>query len=225
MKIIGMVIATEINSVLKQYRDRITEKKIRGFNIFDVTLKDKTLYIVQSGVGEIMAAAATQLLISHFKAKMIINYGVAGALTETLSTGNVLIVEKVVHYDMDLSAILNYEVGRYIGYEDVYIPTTMNYVDIIVKKFDKIQRAICASGDTFISKLEVKKTLQKKYNADICDMESAAVVLTCNQNNIPNIIIKCVSDSLSGGTSEFYNCEQKSSDIGMNIVNQIINIL
>lgn len=133
MKKIGMLVAVEIQSVMRKYADKLKRGDVRGFKVYSVTFDDEILYITQSGVGEIRAAACTQLLISLFDIDLIVNYGVVGALTEELKVTNICLVEKVIHYDMDTSAADHCEVGRYVEYQDIYLPTKKKYVQLVKK--------------------------------------------------------------------------------------------
>ena len=98
MKKIGMVVAVEIQSVMRKYADKLKREDVRGFKVYSVTFDDKILYITQSGAGEIRAAACTQLLISFFDVDLIVNYGVVGALTEELKVTNICLVEKATWF-------------------------------------------------------------------------------------------------------------------------------
>ncbi|SES03097.1 5'-methylthioadenosine/S-adenosylhomocysteine nucleosidase [Streptococcus gallolyticus] len=209
MKKIGMVVAVEIQSVMKKYADKLKKENIKGFKVYSVAFDDKILYITQSGAGEIRAAACTQLLISHFDVDLIVNYGVVGALTEELKVTNICLVEKVIHYDMDTSAADHCEVGRYLEYRDIYLPTTKEYVQLVKDHYLFIRPVICASGDKFIADETKKRALNHDFKADICDMESASIVLICDQNNIPNLILKTISDSITGGAAEFRSSIEK----------------
>ncbi|EFM29301.1 5'-methylthioadenosine/S-adenosylhomocysteine nucleosidase [Streptococcus gallolyticus subsp. gallolyticus] len=225
MKKIGMVVAVEIQSVMRKYADKLKREDVRGFKVYSVTFDDKILYITQSGAGEIRAAACTQLLISFFDVDLIVNYGVVGALTEELKVTNICLVEKVVHYDMDTSAADHCEVGRYLEYQDIYLPTTTKYVQLVKNHHPFIRPVICASGDKFIADETKKRALNHDFKADICDMESAAIVLICDQNNIPNLILKTVSDSITGGAAEFRSSIEKAADICLEILDDILKEL
>ena len=52
---------------------------------------------------------------------------------------------------------------------------------------------------------------------------AAGIILTCNKNKIPCLLIKTVSDSIAGGTIEFKNAINESARICMEITNKIIN--
>lgn len=225
MKKIGMVIAVEIQSALKKYADRLESMNVTGYKVYKVQLNDKQLFIVQSGAGEIRAGAAAQMLISSFSVELIVNYGVVGALTDELTVTRTCVVEKAVHYDMDTSEADHCEVGRYLEYNDIYLPTTPQYVQMIINYDNTIKPVICASGDKFIADEKEKKNLHKNFNADICDMESAAIILVCDLNRIPNLIIKTVSDSITGGAAEFRSNVEKAADLCIKIVDKLLNDL
>jgi len=53
-------------------------------------------------------------------------------------------------------------------------------------------------------------------------MEAAGIVLTCNKNKIPCLLIKTVSDSITSGVSEFKNQINESARICIEITNKIL---
>ncbi|MEG1972998.1 MAG: 5'-methylthioadenosine nucleosidase, partial [Oscillospiraceae bacterium] len=119
MKKIGMLVAVEIDAVLKQFGEPKEPVIITGYKIYKYNLEDMELFVIHSGAGEIAAASATQLLISSFGVELLINFGVVGGLTEEMALSKTCIVEKVVHYDFDTSDYDHCEVGRYMDYPDV----------------------------------------------------------------------------------------------------------
>ena len=50
----------------------------------------------------------------------------------------------------------------------------------------------------FVAKKEDKERLVKLYNADICEMETAGILITCKKNGIPCLMVKSVSDDCDG---------------------------
>ena len=219
---IGIIAAVELSSFMKKYSGRLVEEKARGFRVYSLDLGEKLLYIAQSGAGEIRAAACTQMLIDLYDVDLIINYGIVGALSKELAVANTCVVKRVVHYDMDTSAADGFEVGRYAEYDSIYLSTTAEYVAAALSADPSLIAVTSASGDKFIADEAGKKKLRDHFKADICDMESAAIVLTCDQNGIPNLIIKTVSDSVQGGAEEFAACAEKAADICLAAVDKII---
>ncbi len=220
---IGMMVAVEIQSVIKKYSENIEEIHISGYDVKKVITDKYNLFIVRSGAGEIAAAAATQFLITNFGVEYIVNFGVVGGLTEEMATTKTCIVEKVVHYDFDTSTVDNCEVGRYIDYPSVYLPTSTELMEKALAVCPTLKKVICASGDKFIADRAKKEELHKTYNADICEMEAAAIVLTCDRNKVPCLLIKCISDGISGGAEEFLKEVNNSADICLEITDKILN--
>ena len=62
-------------------------------------------------------------------------------------------------------------VGRYLEYQDIYLPTTKKYVQLVKNHYPFIRPVICASGDKFIADETKKRALNHDFKADICDME------------------------------------------------------
>ena len=153
-------------------------------------------------VGEIAAAAACQLLITEYKVDVIFNFGVVGALTENTSLFSTVLVKDVVHYDMDTSQIDPFPVGRYECFDDVAVPCDSVLLARALSACN-IPVVRCASADKFVSDPARKAALNTNFGAQICDMESAGILFTCKFNNIPCLLVKCVSDSLTGGANEY----------------------
>ena len=225
MKKIGMMVAVEIQSVLNKYEGRLIETEVAGCKVYICKDANYELIIVHSHAGEIRAAAATQMLISHFHVDMIINFGVVGGLTEAMSTTRVCIVEKVVHYDFDTSAADGDPIGKYNDYPDSYIPADPFLLQKAMDLHPELVPVICASGDKFVADPAKKRALHDDFNADICEMEAAGILYTSNRNQIPCMLIKIVSDSVTGGAEEFWSTVNEVSDLCLELVDSIIKEL
>ena len=225
MKNIGMVVAVEINAVVEKYGTLTEVISITGYEIKKYVFENHNLFILHCGAGEIAAASATQLLISKFDVELIVNFGIVGGLTEGMKTLTTCVVEHVVHYDFDTSAADNIEIGRYMTYPSVLIPTTKKYVVKTMKEFPFVKNVICASGDKFIADKKEKQRLHEQFNADICEMEAAGIVLTCNRNKVPCLLIKTIADSILGGADEFRRQADISAKICLEITDKIISDL
>lgn len=222
MKNIGMIVAVEIEAVLNKYGKPI-ELEYPGFKVYEYEIDDKNLFVIHSGAGEIAAAMATQFLISQLQVDFIVNFGVVGGLTEEMTLARTCIVESVIHYDFDTSDADGTEIGRYSQYPTSYIPTTKEILDKALKLEPDLKPVICASADKFVGSEEKKKELHNRFNADICEMEAAGIVLTSNRNKVPCLMIKTVSDSITGGAEEFRRAIDESARICMEITSKIIS--
>ena len=76
-------------------------------------------------------------------------------------------------------------------------------------------------ADKFVADEGIKENLVKEFNADVCDMECAAVLLTSLTANVPALIIKAVSDG-KGGAEEFTRRVNKASEAYLDTLKNII---
>ncbi len=203
-KKIGMVVAMEkeLAPILNELGTLVDKKCVCGLNVYEYACKNKTLYVCQSGIGEICASSATSILIGVFNCEVIMNFGVCGTLTSSNDILDTVFISGVVHYDFDLTATDNVVVGQYPEFNSPIIDVKSELFDVVksVKKDAKF--AICASADKFLENKELKAKLNKLYGATVCDMESAGIALVCKRANIPLIMIKAVSDG-EGGATQF----------------------
>lgn len=186
-------------------RDGVEKQTVGAFSIYEFSLgKHSAVLCCPPSVGEIAASAACQLLITKYGVDCILNFGVVGALTEKAAVQSFVFVSDVVHYDMDTSAVDNDPIGFYGFFGDVAVKCD----ETLLKKAQKIKKlpvARCASADKFVDSVESKVALNRDFGAEICDMESAGILFACKFNQIPCLLVKCVSDSLSGGYEEYCN--------------------
>ena len=222
MKKIGMIVAVEIKAVLDKYGSQLKAEEKAGYQVLEYQTENYHLVILNCGAGEIAAASGTQFLISEYKVDLVVNFGVVGGLTEAMATTKLCIVDKVVHYDFDTSAVDNVEVGRYLNYPDVYIPVSAELKEIAFKVNPELIPVICASGDKFVSDEQAKIRLHEQFNADICEMEAAGIALTCNRNNVPCVMLKIVSDGIKGGYQEFLETKDTAAAMCLDIMDKII---
>lgn len=225
MRRIGMLVAVEMGAVLSRYGTAEREEQRHGFTVYTYDMKGYTLYIIHSGAGEIAAAAAAQLLLDRYEVELLVNFGVVGGLTEEMAQTKTCVVEKVVHYDFDTSAYDGTKPGQYAEYPDEFIPATPALVEKAVRLAPGLKRVVCASADKFVDGPEAKGALHERFGADICEMEAAAVVLTCNRAGVPCLLIKTVSDGLMGGAEDFGTALQHTSELCLEVADRIIREL
>jgi len=221
-KKIGLVIAVEIEAFEAKYGAPDTIIDIHGQQVRKFVTDTYELYAIKSGAGEIAAASATQLLICAFDVDMILNFGIVGGLTEEVSRHGICVVKQVVHYDFDLSACDPVPPCQYYGYDSIYIPANEELLEKALKVAPDLMPVTCASGDKFVDGGEPKRRLNREYGADICEMEAAAIFLTCDRNGIPCLSIKMVSDGVTGGADEFRARYMDTSSRCLEVLDRII---
>ena len=55
----------------------------------------------------------------------------------------------------------------------------------------------------FVNQEKQKQVIKDEFNADVIDMESAAIAQTTQRNNVPLIVVKTISDSENNSVYEY----------------------
>lgn len=226
MKRIGIIFAMkeELDSLLKYLK---IEKE---YNIFDLKFYEGMIHnnyciLTESGVGKVNSARCTQILIDNMDVDMIINIGVAGGISEKLKVCDIVIGEKLVQHDFDITAF-NHEKG-YIPNVGVYIDSDTYLVNIakecINNKKYNVVSGIIASGDIFCTETWMSKKINTKFNALCVEMEGASIAQVCYLSNIPFIVIRSISDVPNNNNVLTY--EEFLNESSKNVSNFIYEII
>ena len=207
MSKIGIIVAMqeELEEVLKIMSD-IEEKEIYGISFVDGKIEKEKVVVVKSGVGKVNAARTTQILIDKLDVTKVINVGSAGALNPSLNIGDIVIANKLIQHDFDITAF-NHKKGYITGVGD-YIYCDENLINKLKKAENKlgdkaynIRTGTIASGDIFCTEINMKNKIYSKFNADCVEMEGAAIAQVCYLDKIPFIVIRSISDSPNGNNA------------------------
>lgn len=182
----------------------IHQKNIFGVIVYEGQINGLKVILVQTGVGKVNAARTAQLIIDKYNIKYIINVGTAGGLNNQLDIGDIVIGEKLIQHDFDITAF-GHEKGYITG-----IGTTFKSNEKLIKKAQNIMKKLnntniiigtIASGDIFCTEIGMKDKIRNKFNADCVEMESAAVAQVCTLDEIPFIVIRSISDVPNGNNT------------------------
>ncbi len=219
---IGLIVAIETDSIFDHYKDREKLASPRGFEVYLVRKNGHEIYVIHTGMGLVAASAGTQHVITKYGVELIVNFGVVGGLAEDMKKQKVCVIDRVVHYKYDCSEFLPLKLGQVDGHDSIYLPTEPSFVAKALEVFPDLKRATCLSGDKFVGTEEEKKQIARDFDGDVCDMESAGIVLTCEANGVPCLLLKAVSDGLAGGAKEFFEELKDASDLCLAAADGII---
>ncbi|MBR1507089.1 MAG: 5'-methylthioadenosine/S-adenosylhomocysteine nucleosidase [Eubacterium sp.] len=222
---IGIIIAIEreLKSFLESGHD-ITEEFVAGKTVYRTEMYGHDVYAVRSGYGEIDAAASTQLLILHTGCDIVINFGVAGAIVPGLKVDDLFLVEKVCHYDYDVSPIDPVKKHQYEEYPDEFIRLDAGLQNMVIEKMPSVRTVTVASGDRFVELVEDKQQLAS-LGCQICDMEIAAIARISLQNKVKCLSIKCISDTYEGDGGDFNTNVIKSAVKAFAMLREVLQLL
>ena len=204
MKKIGIVAAMqeEFEEIENKMRD-VEAKRIKDLRFLIGKIGDHNCVLVQCGVGKVNAARTTQLMIDNFELESIINVGVAGSINDTLNIGDVVIGKYVVQHDFDITAFGHSKgyipgIGNNIICDGQMISRFNEIMENIVERKYKIKLGVVATGDIFCTDIAMKDKIRANFDADVVDMECAAIAQVAYLNNIPFAVIRSVSDTPNG---------------------------
>ena len=181
-------------------------------------LEGKEVIVVNSDVGMTNAAMTAQLLIDRFKPRQILFTGICGGIDPENAIGDIVIPEYWVTHDYGRYNQDGFSTGAiytYLSEEAGSDTATFFPVDqTLLKTAENVKPELKpisgrtpqvkvggngASGNSFIDQVEKREWLKEKLDAQIVDMESAAVVQVAAVNGVPILVVRSCSD-LAGGS-------------------------
>lgn len=111
---IGIIAAMEEElKLLVENLDNKTEHDVLGNTYYEGKLGNHQVVLVQSGIGKVMSAMSVAILSDHFGVDVVINTGSAGAVAPGLKIGDVVVADKLVYHDVDVTAF-GYDYGQWL---------------------------------------------------------------------------------------------------------------
>lgn len=220
---------------LKSKLENVTVTKKAGLEFHSGDLNGKPVVIVKSGVGKVNAALCTQILIDDFKVSTLINSGVAGGLYSELKVGDVVVSNRAVEHDMDIT-VFGHKKGYISDMSENGEPTYFETDKALAEKTQKVANEVLkenkayigtiASGDIFVSDAALKASLVKDHDAYAAEMEGAAIAHVASVNKVPVTIIRSISDLANGEANVTYEefevkAAENSAKIVMNLLNEL----
>lgn len=167
--------------------------RLGGVDFYEGELYGRRVVLCCAGMGKVNAAAACQLLITSFGAEAIVFSGIAGNMTSRITIGDVVISDKVVYHDAEISMV-----------SQCY-PHLKEYTAapaLVAAAGAACEAAgvnyICgkvATGDQFVGDTETKNAIKAKCDPACVEMEGAAVAHVASKNDVPFVIVRAMSDN------------------------------
>ena len=228
---IGIIAAEskEMNEIKKLMKN-IEEKDLFNLQFFTGIIEEAECVLVECGEGKVNAARTTQIMIDNFKIDKLVNVGSAGAINEDLNVKDVVIADKLVQYDFDISG-LGYEkgeicnIGKYIYCDKTLVEECKQAIENIENDSYKVVIGTIATADSFCDKPEIAKMVRKEFNAECVEMEGAAVAQVCYLDKIPFLVIRGISDTPNGNNKiDFRKYLEIASKQSAKILQNLIKI-
>jgi adenosylhomocysteine nucleosidase len=159
-------------------------EKVGGRLFYQRTLSSGTeLVATSSGLGKVMASATTQLLISSFAPRLLINFGSCGGLAPGMRVGDAVLASSVIEYDFDS-----------LHKASPRLECEPSLVELLGKEFPFLKIGPLASADQNADTPEKRAWIHDQFQALAADWEGAAVVRVAHRNRLPALVVRGVTD-------------------------------
>jgi len=200
------------------------------------------LSLAWSGWGKVSAArAATRIIDSKFKENNKVDFilfsGVAGAIKSDLKQWDIVIASGLIQHDFDARPlfdkfqipalkkdILKPNINQFNAIKEGLIRSKNNKK---LDEFGSINDGLIATGDQFISGVnQIKKLKKEIINISAVEMEGAAVAQVAEQELIPWIVIRVISDNADDSApNNFIEFLDKYKKFSSKIIEEILEII
>ena len=217
---IGIIVAEEkeLNAVKNIMKD-IEEINMYEKTFYKGTIENKNIVVVKSNVGKVNSSRVCQILIDKFKPTLVINIGTAGSVNNKLDIGDVVVADKLVQYDFDVTPF-----GRKLGeIENIgeYIEVDKNLLNLFNNT--NVIIGTIATGDKFIVNPEEKNNIKNIFNALCIEMEGASIAQVCFLDKVPFLVIRSITDKPDESSKIDFDTFLESSSIkAANILKEIL---
>ncbi len=189
-----------------------------GCEFYEGLLDGIALVVVKSGVGKVNAALCAQRLILQFGVSHVINTGIAGAMASGLKVLDFVASTDALYHDMDATGF-GYKVCDIPQMKCSNFPADQKMLDAATLAFASLEQANgheliagrIATGDQFISDKEIKGKIKAACNPACVEMEGAAIAHACYINDIPFVIIRCMSDMADDMEENTYTFNEETA--------------
>ena len=190
----------ELKTLLLALEDK-KEVVVLGKTYFEGRIGRHEVVLVQSGIGKVLSAMSVAILAETFGVDAIINTGSAGAVSEGLAIGDVVIADRLVYHDVDVTAF-GYAYGQMAG-QELYYQADQTLMASLQKVLNQQgihnHVGLIATGDSFIAGQEKVDTIKHHFPEVLAvEMEGAAIAQAAQAAGKPFMVIRAMSDTAQG---------------------------
>ena len=201
--------------------------KIGDRSYHRVNFEDKFGLVAVSKAGLQQTALTVDIALLKMKAKRLISFGVAGAISDEFSQGDVVIVNKVACHDRgSFSGSSAFKPAPLEWHTPLLDPFLREIHSLLSNKCARLERNLkqgeILAGNTFIASTQKREWLHETFHGGLVDMNSAAITESCGVLNVPHTIIRVVSDSADENARDDFSKFIESREILSVILESLI---
>ena len=177
------------------------EVVVLGKTYYEGRIGQHEVVLVQSGIGKVLSAMSVTILAETFEVDAIINTGSAGAVSEGLAIGDVVIADRLVYHDVDVTAF-GYAYGQMAGQELYFLADSdlmAKLQAVLAQEGQECHRGLIATGDSFIADPDRVAAIKHHFPEVLAvEMEGAAIAQAAQAAGKPFLVIRAMSDTAQG---------------------------
>lgn len=212
--------------LLKEKITDLKEWQEAGASFYSGKIGNHEVVVTQSGIGKVLAAVTTTLLISHYDVDIVINTGSAGGIGEGLKIGDLVISDRLAYSDADVTAF-GYAYGQMAQMPLYYeADETLAQLTASVAREAGMtsHRGLIVSGDTFVHSQEQIAEIKGHFKDVLAnEMEGAAIAHVAYRFERPFLVIRAISDV--GDEEASVNFDEFIEEAGKQSANLVIKLL
>jgi adenosylhomocysteine nucleosidase len=170
-----------------------------------------------TGYGKVSAAATLTSLLDRYEPSYVILGGVAGGIGQDVAIGDVVVADRLVQHDFDVSPIFDRHVIPSLGVAEIATdPVLTDRLTTAAKAYlggsfaediaalselpatiseARAHVGLIASGDRFIGHIDQARLLVEDLPSVLAvEMEGAAVAQVCAERTVPFAVFRSISD-------------------------------
>ena len=190
----------ELKTLLLALEDK-KEVVVLGKTYYEGRIGQHEVVLVQSGIGKVLSAMSVAILAETFGVDAIINTGSAGAVSEGLAIGDVVIADRLVYHDVDVTAF-GYAYGQMAGQELYFLADSelmAKLQAVLAQEGQASYLGLIATGDSFIADPDRVAAIKHHFPEVLAvEMEGAAIAQAAQAAGKPFLVIRAMSDTAQG---------------------------
>lgn len=174
--------------------------------------------VAACGEGKVNAARGAQLMIDHFHVSAILNIGVAGGMHPVVKKRDLIVADRVVQYDLDMTATgvplglvprgPRSEAEPWGTEAKIGFDCSGRLVSAIRSTLDRMKLSyhvgLIGTGDLFVADSQKKNEILAAFEVLACEMEGAAIGCVCDCAGVEFAEIRDISDNADDDAEDSY---------------------
>lgn len=217
---------------------KVTEVRRGSMDFFEGEIRSQSVVVCRCGVGKVHAAMCSQILISEFGVKRIINTGAAGGLDSRLSLFDIVVSTEAVQHDFNVTPF-GYEPACIPGFNSPFFVADSELREIAKKGFVHVLASFpegaptpslyegrIATGDVFVAENSLRSEIVERFFPACVEMEGAAIAQVCTTFGIPFLILRSISDLADNSADSTYDeYSEKVSGLSALLIVEMLSLM